>query len=131
MKDARWGVTMVVIGAMLLLLLQLFPNKYTIERPRKCILLSKLERDGGYKVSGSFIMILKELEHNNNFDITVTPTTYALNNVGDTLTFTLSEDQIQPDSSKEALAIFRVFLLFAAWMCLLLGLVKIFLWIIS
>jgi hypothetical protein len=68
-------------------------DPYYEEKTRECILLAKMEQDGG-KYSDDYIFVLQEKSTNIRFDLTVSPTTYALTQEGQTVFFTLSDQEV-------------------------------------
>lgn len=90
---------------------------YFTEYYYDCIVTHKLETGAGYKVSAKFILVLKD-DKGRSFDITVTPTCWANAEVGEKLTFLLSENMIQADDGKNSWSFFlfliRVFCVVAA-----------------
>jgi len=131
MTYGRWGATCVISGIIMLLVLLATPQEYLKEKPRKCLVVSKLATEGGYKVSGHFIMVLKELDQNIYFDLTVSPTTYALNNVGDTVIFNLTEHRLKYNGWQDTLGIIRFMLYVSSILAIILGLIIIITWKIS
>ena len=76
-----------------------------------CIVTHKMETAAGYKVYPKFILVLR-LDDNRRFDIDVTPTCWANAEVGEKLTFKLSESDIEFIPSKQHWSLLAFFLWF-------------------
>lgn len=89
-KHLMWSIITLILGALIVF----NPAKEMVEKPVTTKILHKVtSMSGGKHSSTNFILVLED-EEARKFDIKVSPTTYTVNNVGDIVTFNLSENDI-------------------------------------
>lgn len=107
--EIKVGITLICI--ILLTGLYIINDKYSEFKERKCIVIDKIQTSGGYKTSGEFYMILREVSTNRTFDLIVSPSTYVTTKPGDIIYFNLREFDIRQDkwNTIKSIAAFTLF----------------------
>lgn len=103
----RQALTKISIVSLIIFGIIVYNNDYMVSKDRKCVVLDKLTTTGGYKSSGNFYLILRE-ERGIVFDLIVSPATFSQSKIGDTLYFSLRQQEIKQTPNENLIYFFGV-----------------------
>jgi len=119
-KKVRTLFCLISIVIMCFITYNFFNNDYMTHKDRNCVVLDKIQSNGGYKYPGNFYLILKE-ERGIVFDIIVDAATYTQSKIGQNITFSLRQHDIKQTQKENILYFFGpiLFLMFTLFVIML------------